>query len=267
MKIFCWNVNGIRAVERKGELQSLLTTYDPTVLVMQETKAKKEQLSKFLTENENYHQYYHSAEKAGYSGTSIWFKKDSNYQIEDFITGMLPHHEKDSEGRVARIDFTYNKTKYSILGIYFPNGGKSEEAFEGKLIFYQQFLEYVNDIQLSQQRQCIWAGDVNCAHNEIDLARPNENKNSIGFLPVERQWLDQVIEENWVDVYREKFPEEVIYSWWNMKTRARDRNVGWRIDYFFLYRDFFKQKEFKIIYHNEKFGSDHCPVSLEFYIE
>jgi len=258
MKIISWNVNGIRAVERKKEIHKLLNNFSPDILLLQEIKAKAEQLSNFLTKNENFFQYYHSAIKPGYSGTGIWVKKNLLNNFD--ISTSMPNFD-DTEGRIMQLDFEIKNKKFVILNIYFPNGGKSKESWNGKLIFYKNFLHYINQLR-KQKKEVIWAGDVNCAHQEIDLARPNENKNSIGFLPEERACIDQVLEHNWIDIFRKKFPEKVIYSWWDMITRARERNVGWRIDYFFCDQEFYSKVK-KIDYLNSQFGSDHCPVFLE----
>ncbi len=254
MKIISWNVNGIRAVERKKELHHFLETHDPDIFLIQETKAKQEQLSKFLVEHPEYVQFYHPAEKPGYAGTAIWVKNNLFSDIE-FLSGM-PNFD-DDEGRVAGVSFGDT----IIFGVYFPNGGKSPEAWLGKLDFYEQFLGYVNSLRESGKK-VIWAGDVNCAHEEIDLARPKENEESIGFLPEERAWVTKVIENKWVDVFRKIHPEKVIYSWWHVITRARDRNIGWRIDYFFVDEALFSHVK-KIEYLNDQMGSDHCPVLLE----
>jgi exodeoxyribonuclease-3 len=260
MKIISWNVNGIRAIEKKGDLEKLLETYNPDVLLIQEIKAKEDQLSAIMKKYDGYEQFYNSAEKPGYAGTAIWVKKE-------FTPGRLPGAIKfsssmtdfsDTEGRIARVSFG----EYEILGIYFPNGGKSPEAWDGKLVFYEKFLSFVNQLRASE-KTVIWAGDVNCAHEEIDLARPKDNLTSIGFLPEERAWITKVIKNKWVDVFRKKNPDKTdVYSWWHVITRARARNVGWRIDYFFV-----DEKEFSnvknIEYLNDQMGSDHCPVLLE----
>lgn len=260
MKIISWNVNGIRAVERKKELQKLLETQNPEILCLQETKAKPEQLSKFLTKNSKYDQFYNSAEKAGYAGTSIWIKKELNINSE-FITGM-PKNPVLNEGRIARIDFEKEDKKFSVLNIYFPNGGKSPLAWKEKIIFYEKFLEYINQIR-KEKRIVLWCGDVNCAHEEIDLARPKENINSIGFLPEERAWISKCIDQKWIDVWRKTNPMKTeVYSWWHVITRARLRNVGWRIDYFFCDTTFFPKIK-NIEYLTNQMGSDHCPVLLE----
>ena len=254
MKIISWNVNGIRAVEKKGELQTLLAQ-NPDLLFIQETKAKQEQLSDYLTANPEYYQFYHSAEKPGYSSVAIWAKKKSFKTEPNVIRGMDGWN--DAEGRVIRIDFK----SYSVFGIYFPNGGKSEEAWQEKLEFYDHFLQLANDLR-SSKRKVIFCGDLNVAHNEIDLARPKENEGKVGFRREERDWVDRLVEQNWVDVFRTIHPHEASYTWWNMKTRARERDVGWRIDYFFADKPLFAK--IKSISHlHSQMGSDHCPVILD----
>lgn len=255
MKLATWNINGIRAVERKGNLTEFLAG-DYDVLFFQETKARSEQLSKQLTEHDAYFQHYHSAEKAGYSGVSLWLKKQSFYEgLIEVHTGMPGF--TDSEGRI--IGFSYGK--FSYFGVYFPNGGKSHEAWLGKLEFYKHFLNYMKSLTAKGQH-VVWCGDLNVAHNPIDLARPAQNTKSIGFLPEERSWVDQVLQSNFVDVFRTLHPEKVSYTWWDMPTRARERNVGWRIDYFMVSQSL--AKHIKAIDHaNDQLGSDHCPVVLE----
>ena len=269
MKIASWNVNGIRAVERKKELDNFLSTYDPDVFFIQEIKAKQEQLSKELTQHPEYVQFYHPAEKPGYAGTGIWIKKSSIQTSEenpvDFYTGM-PNFD-DNEGRISRIDLNIYDPRsmvydqFSLLGVYFPNGGKSPEAWDGKLVFYEKFLEYVNSLR-KEGKNVVWCGDVNCAHEEIDLARPKDNEKSIGFRPEERAWVTKVIKNEWVDVFRKSHPKKVMYSWWHVITRARLRNIGWRIDYFFIDEKLMSQVE-NIEYLNNQMGSDHCPVLLK----
>ena len=254
MKIISWNVNGIRAVERKGDLDGLIDAEYPDILMLQETKAHPQQLSKSLTHHPDYLQFYHSAEKKGYSGTSIWVKRVHS-NMTTYKTGMTGF--KDMEGRISRLDID----KYSYLGVYFPNGGKSEDAWKGKLVFYDKFLKYINKLRKSG-RLIIWAGDVNCAHEEIDLARPKSNTKSIGFLPEEREWISKVIKNDWKDVFRHLNPETVVYSWWHLLSKSRERNVGWRIDYFFIDKILIN-KVTDISYLNQQMGSDHCPVKME----
>ncbi|MCF7917639.1 exodeoxyribonuclease III [Candidatus Gracilibacteria bacterium] len=263
MKIASWNVNGIRAIERKGELDRFLKAYKPDILLLQETKAKSDQLSAELTEHPEYEQFYHSAEKPGYAGTAIWIKKEllipgsKNSQNPglDFQTGMP--NCNDDEGRISKIDIG----AWSVLGIYFPNGGKSPEAWKGKLEFYEQFLSYVNILR-SEGKKVIWAGDVNCAHQEIDLARPRENDGKIGFHPRERAWMNKVVDNGWVDTFRALHGDEIVYSWWDVVTRSRERNVGWRIDYFFIDKALLSHVK-NIQYLTSQMGSDHCPVMIE----
>jgi len=259
MKIISWNVNGIRAVERKGDLEAFLKTHNPDVVLFQEIKCKEEQVQPLIKKYADYTQFYHSAEKAGYAGTAIWMKKEdpSTALMTTFVAGMPDF--KDTEGRISRVDFE-NTT---ILGVYFPNGGKSEEAWAGKLVFYEKFLAYVNVLR-AEGRGVIFAGDVNCAHEAIDLARPKDNEGKIGFHPDERAHLDGWIEDNWIDVWREFNPGvENVYSWWHVITRARLRNVGWRIDYFFVEKALLSKVK-HIEYLTEQMGSDHCPVLLEY---
>ncbi len=258
MKIISWNVNGIRAIERKGELQKFLKTHDPDIFLLQETKAHPDQLSEIIATYSDYTQFYHAADKAGYSGTGIWIKNPLSLDVT-FDTGMDGFEE--NEGRISRMDIG----DWIIFSVYFPNGQKSEEAWQGKLVFYEEFLQHINDLRL-QGKKVLWGGDVNCAHEEIDLARPKENQNSIGFLPEERAWVSKVIGHNWIDVFRTLHPETVIYSWWHLISRARDRNVGWRIDYFFLDKSLLPLVQ-KIEYLNDQMGSDHCPVMIKVSID
>lgn len=261
MKIISWNVNGIRAVERKGELEKFLEENNPDVFLIQEIKSKAEQLKSIIKKYAEYEQFYHSAEKPGYAGTAIWVKKSSKDEKlksskVEFLTGM-PGLD-DIEGRVSRVSIGNTE----ILGIYFPNGGKSTEAWEGKLLFYELFLKFVNQLR-DEGKKVIFAGDVNCAHEEIDLARPKSNEGKIGFHPDERAWLSKWVADGWVDVWRER-NEGVrdVYSWWHVITRSREKNVGWRIDYFFV--DVAIKDDIKdVLYLTEQMGSDHCPLMLE----
>jgi len=253
MKLLCWNVNGIRAVERKGELARVLEKHDPDVFFVQETKASKDKLSSALTDSPVYHQFYHAAEKPGYSGTAIWVKKTLS-STPHWCTGM-PGFD-DTEGRIARVDLD----NITLFGVYFPNGGKSADAWQGKMQFYRDFLAHINQLR-TQGKQVIWCGDVNCAHAEIDIARPKANEKSIGFLPEERAWISDVITHQWVDVYRRTYPETVMYSWWHMISKARQRNVGWRIDYAFVDQSLYDHVT-HVHYDNAQMGSDHCPLVL-----
>lgn len=259
MKIISWNVNGIRAVERKKELELLLKTHNPDVFLIQEIKAQPDKLTSLESQyNTDFEIFWHSAEKPGYAGTSIWLKKSL---IKDFqFKSGMPNFE-DTEGRISQLNFSQNNTNYSILNIYFPNGGKSPEAWQDKLIFYEKFLNYTNQLR-KNGKEVIWAGDVNCAHQAIDLARPKDNEGKIGFHPAERAAISKYIDNNWIDIYRDKYPTEIVYSWWHVITKARARNVGWRIDYFFCDKSFVPKIK-NIEYLTNQMGSDHCPVLLE----
>ncbi len=279
MKIITWNVNGLRAVERKGELKKLLKKERPEILLLQEIKGKREQFSKWLTENKEYQQFYHSAEKPGYAGTGIWVEKnfyESLKEVEFKIT--VPKAPNMDEGRVAHLVFKTSVQRsdlrksakvrplqseiYDVLSIYFPNGGKSEKAWKEKLVFFDKVLDYMNKLR-KQGHRVIVGGDMNVAHTELDLKRAKENDGHIGFHPDERAWVDKVIANKWLDVWRQKNPGVIdVYSWWNVYTRARDRNVGWRIDYFFTDQKTF-QKVKKIKYLTKQLGSDHCPLMME----
>ncbi len=263
MKIVTWNVNGLRAVDRKGALEEFERSGVPDILLLQEIKGNEEQFSEYLTAHPEFVQYYHSAEKKGYAGTGIWMRKESIVKCKDVeFSRDVPHLPAGDEGRVSRVQFEFGGDTYSVLSIYFPNGGKSDEAWLGKLKFYDRVLEYINDLRKSGQ-VVIVGGDMNVAHTEIDLARPKENKRSIGFRPEERAWMDRVLEAGWVDVWRAQNPGvEGGYTWWSAWGGARARNVGWRIDYFFIDK-FLMPKVRKIQILADVMGSDHCPVKLE----
>jgi len=262
MKIITWNVNGLRAVERKGELEKLLKKEKPDILLLQEIKGKVEQFSDWLADNDFYEQFYHSAEKPGYAGTGIWVERDFYNKLKntEFKT-TVPKAPNMDEGRISHLNFELNKKAYDVLSIYFPNGGKSELAWKEKLVFFDKTLDYMNKLR-KQGHSIIVGGDMNVAHTELDIKRAKENDGSIGFHPKERAWVDKVIENNWIDAWRSKNKGVIdVYSWWNVYTRARDRNVGWRIDYFFM--DKKEKKNIKEIeYLPKQMGSDHCPLKM-----
>lgn len=261
MKIISWNVNGIRAVERKEMLEPFLKENQPDIFFIQETKSKPEQIKKIIEKYDQYQQFYESAEKPGYSGVSCWVKKNLNITNLEFVHEFENNSVPD-EGRVAQINFTKNNSDWSILGIYFPNGGKSPKAWQDKLKFYDGFLTHINQLR-SSGRNVIFCGDVNCAHHEIDLARPKDNDGVIGFHPEERRRLTEWTENQWCDIWRDRYPNTTeVYSWWHLITRSRARNVGWRIDYFFVDKALTENIK-SIKYLTEQMGSDHCPVCLE----
>ena len=262
MKLITWNVNGIRAVERKGELQRLVESEQPDMLLLQEIKGQADQFSDFLARNPDYHQFYHSALKKGYAGTGLWVRQPTWAELRDTsFTREVDQIPNADEGRIAQLDFQLLEQPHSLLSVYFPNGGKSQAAWEQKLVFYDRIHEHMNYLRQTG-RVVIVGGDMNVAHTEIDIARPKENEGKIGFHPDERAWMDRLHEDGWVDVWRARHPGVTdVYSWWAMTTRARERNVGWRIDYFLMdagQLDRVKQ----IDYIGGQLGSDHCPLRM-----
>jgi len=259
IKLASWNVNGLRAIAKKGELDNFLRQHDPDILLLQETKAGAHQLPPELTASPLYHQFYHAAVRPGYAGTAIWAKRTVCPECT-FLTGMPGYN--DDEGRIAQLKLP----GLHLLGVYFPNGGKSEAAWQGKLAFYENFLDYINELR-RQGEKVIFAGDVNCCHEAIDIARPKENDGEIGFHPEERRRLSAWVAAGWVDVWRRTFPDKrEVYSWWSFRAGARQRNVGWRIDYFFVDQSLFPNVT-AIDYLGGQNGSDHCPVIMETSIE
>ena len=255
IKILSWNVNGIRAAYKKGFLNWFLKE-SPDILCVQEFRATEEQLPGKLINIEGYHSYFNSAEKKGSSGVAIYTKvKPENVRTGFGIDSF------DREGRVQIAEYE----NFILFNIYYPNGGASDERLKYKLEFYNIFLKFV-DKEKEKGKGIICCGDFNTAHNEIDLSRPKENSIVSGFLPIERAWLDKFISHGYQDTFRifNKNPEN--YTWWDYKTRARDRNVGWRLDYFFINQEFIQNLHSAFIL-SEVMGSDHCPVGIEIEID
>ena len=251
MKLFSWNVNGVRAIEKKG-LLDWLASESPDVLCIQETKAKFEQLPDTLQNIDGYFSYWHSAEKLGYSGVATFSKKEPLH-----VQYGLGIDKYDKEGRVLITEFD----NFLLYNIYFPNGQKDEIRLQYKLDFYDDLLEILDD-QVASGNNVIVAGDWNTAHKEIDLANPKANANYSGFLPVERAQLDTYVDHGYVDSFRLFHDEPDRYSWWTYRFGARQRNIGWRIDYFFTNQEFADNISDADI-HEDVMGSDHCPVSIE----
>ena len=251
MKLFSWNVNGVRAIEKKGFLD-WLSSASPDVLCIQETKAKFEQLPDTLQNIDGYFSYWHSAEKLGYSGVATFSKKEPLH-----VQYGLGIDKYDKEGRVLITEFD----NFLLYNIYFPNGQKDEIRLQYKLDFYDDLLEIIDD-QVASGNNVIVAGDWNTAHKEIDLANPKANANYSGFMPVERAQLDTYVNHGYVDSFRLFHDEPDRYSWWTYRFGARQRNIGWRIDYFFTNQEFADNISDADI-HEDIMGSDHCPVSIE----
>ncbi len=251
MKLISWNVNGVRAVVKKGFLD-WLDQAQPDVLCLQETKAHVDQLTAEILTDHGYHTYWHSGERRGYSGVATFCKEEPLYVQEG-----LGIERYDAEGRVLLTEHE----NFLLYNIYFPNGQKDDERLQYKLDFYNDLLPIINE-QVESGNNVVVTGDWNTAHHPIDLARPKQNVNTSGFMPIEREKLDMYVENGWIDTFRLFHQEGERYSWWTYRFGARERNVGWRIDYFFVNEGFVDNVEDADI-HDEVMGSDHCPVSLE----
>lgn len=251
MRIFSWNVNGVRAIEKKGFLD-WIDQIAPDVLCIQETKAHFEQLPDTLKDIDGYHGYWHSGERKGYSGVATFSKKEPLH-----VQYGLGIEKYDKEGRVLITEFE----DFLLYNIYFPNGQKDEHRLQYKLDFYDDLLEILNE-QVASGVNVLVGGDWNTAHQEIDLANPKANRNNSGFMPVERAQIDTYIENGYVDTFRLFHDEPERYSWWTYRFGARQRNIGWRIDNFFTNQDFIENIADADI-HEDVMGSDHCPVSIE----
>lgn len=250
--IISWNVNGLRAVHRKGNLVQVFDM-KPDILCLQETKSLPEQLPNELSAPDGYHSYFHfPTQKKGYSGVAIYSKNEPIKVSRDI--GIEP---MDQEGRLIIAKYK----DIILINCYFPNGGGAPERLQYKLDFYDHFLDFIDKLH-EKHHNIILCGDFNVAHEEIDLARPKENETHVGFLPIERAWMDKLISHGWIDIFRHFYPNKKdIYTYWDMKSFARERNVGWRIDYFFCPKEMIdKIKSIEIL--DNIFGSDHCPVQL-----
>jgi len=254
MRLYSWNVNGLRAVLKKGFLDWFRDA-DGDMVCLQETKAHQEQLPPELRFVDGYETVsYCAGERKGYSGTAI-FSRPKPLAVE---RGFGLADEFDSEGRIL----VHRYEQFTLINIYFPNGESREERLQYKLRFYDATLAYCEALRARGEKLII-CGDYNTAHHPVDLARPEANVKTSGFLPIERAWLDKWQAHGYVDVFRTLNPEATDrYSWWSFRSGARDRNVGWRIDYFWVSEDLMERVTGADI-HDQVFGSDHCPVSLD----
>jgi exodeoxyribonuclease-3 len=251
IRLLSWNVNGIRAIQKKGFLD-WFKKENPDILCLQETKAHPDQLDDELKNIPGYESYFSSAEKKGYSGV-VTYTKLKPKSVQQGI-GVKKF---DSEGRFIITEFD----EFTLFNIYFPNGKASEERLQYKMEFYETFLKHCKKL-LKEGKKIIVCGDVNTAHKEIDLARPKENSEISGFLPQEREWIDKFLAAGFIDTFRMFNQEPEQYTWWDMVTRARERNVGWRIDYFYISENL-REKITSAKIHQDVMGSDHCPISIE----
>ncbi|MBU3217148.1 exodeoxyribonuclease III [Clostridium estertheticum] len=250
MKIYSWNVNGIRAIKNKGFIE-WVEGEQPDVLCLQETKIQEEQISDELKNIEGYYSYFCCAQKKGYSGVAVYTK-----QKPISVMRGIGIEKFDSEGRILIAEFE----NFTLFNIYFPNGQKDEDRLNYKMEFYDELLAYCEKLR-KKGKKLIICGDYNTAHNVIDLKNPKANEKYSGFLPIERAWMDKFISHGYVDTFRYLHAEEVKYSWWSYRFKAREKNAGWRLDYFFITKDLLSElKEASIL--NDVIGSDHCPVSI-----
>ncbi len=248
MKLISWNVNGIRAVMNKG-FMDFFNKIDADIFCLQETKLQPGQIELELP---GYHQYWNYAEKKGYSGTAVFSKKEPisiTYGI-----GVLQH---DNEGRVITLEFE----DFYFVTVYTPNSQEELKRLSYRMEWEDDFLKYIKE--LDDKKPVIYAGDLNVARLDIDLKNPKANRKNAGFTDEEREKIERVLDEGFIDTFRYFYPEkEEAYSWWSYRFKARERNAGWRIDYFIASVKLKERlKDSKI--HSDVMGSDHCPVELD----
>ena len=248
MKLVSWNVNGLRAIYKKGFKESF-KELNADIFCIQETKMQEGQIK---LELQGYNQYYNYAERKGYSGTAIFTKKDPIN-----VTYGIGIEEHDKEGRVITLEFD----KFYMVNCYTPNSGRELARLEYRMIWEDEFKKYL--IKLDKQKPVIICGDLNVAHTEIDLKNPKSNRKNAGFTDEERGKIDNLLNSGFTDTFRKIYPDkEGAYTWWSYMFNARANNAGWRIDYFLVSDRISKSIKDAYIY-SEIMGSDHCPVGLE----
>lgn len=246
-----WNVNGLRAALGKGLLE-VIDGFDADIVALQEIKVQPEQLPQEILALKGYRQFWHAAEKKGYAGTAVLSKAEPlqvRYGIG--IDGI------DREGRVLTLEFD----DFYFINTYFPNAQPGLKRMDFKQEFNQAMLDYMNGLR--QRKSVVLCGDLNVAHREIDLARPKENRQSPGFSDQERAWMDTLLQAGYVDTFRTFCQEPGQYTWWSYRSNAREKNIGWRIDYFVVDAAS-SARVLDAAIHSEVLGSDHCPVSIRF---
>ncbi len=252
LRALSWNVNGLRAIHRHGDFLDWFAAESPDILCLQEIKSLVEQMPPELRHVDGYHAYFNPAERKCYSGVAVYTKQEPL----DVITGLgIP--EFDVEGRVLICEYA----SFTLMNIYYPNGKMSAERLDYKMRFYDAFLAIADGFVKAGQNLII-CGDVNTAHTEADIARPKENSKISGFLPEERAWMDEFVGHGYVDTFRMFDDRPAQYSFWDQKSRARERDVGWRIDYFFA-NEAFKDRVKNAWIMGDVMGSDHCPIGVE----
>ncbi len=250
MRIYSWNVNGIRSIFNKGFIE-WMQSEEPDILCLQETKASPEQLPQDLLEVPSYQSYWNIGAKKGYSGVATYVRGMPHETVLETGIDIL-----DSEGRLITAKFP----TFTLLNVYFPNGQQSEARLRYKLQFYEALIDYCEGLK-NEQLALVICGDFNTAHQAIDLKNPKRNEKRSGFLPIEREVLDDFLNLGYLDVFRHLYPDKVQYSWWDYRSRARERNAGWRIDYFYVSCSLLNSVKDCVI-HEQVMGSDHCPIEL-----
>jgi len=251
MRITTWNVNGYRAIQKKG-FGDWIGQDNSDVVCLQEIKARPEQIEEGFRNWDGYQAYWNPAHRPGYSGVAVFTR------IEPLQVGYGLNDERfDDEGRVIWLQFP----SFTLFNIYFPNGQRGLDRVAYKLDFYARLLEICSDVHRNGQKVVI-TGDFNTAHQEIDLANPKQNSTTSGFLPEERAWVSRYLESSFSDAFRKLYPERVQYTWWTYITNARARNVGWRLDYH-LVTDELMERVQSVTIQDQVMGSDHCPVTLD----
>ncbi len=252
VKIVSWNVNGLRAVLSKGVIKDVINL-TPDILCFQEIKVKPEQLTDTqMKEFSSFQGYWHPAERLGYSGVASFCR-----ETPDLVDCSIGEARFDGEGRVIRLDYG----DLVLFNLYVPNGKRDRTRLKYKLDFYSRLLDICNFFH-KEEKHVIILGDMNTAHRPIDLRHPKQNEKTSGFLPEERAWIDRFLDNEFVDIYRELYPEKVQYTWWTYRVNARQRNIGWRLDYFLISKELVGKVIGTEIY-DAILGSDHCPVGLE----
>ena len=253
-QLVSWNVNGIRAAQKKGFGEFLAQT-SPDILCLQETKASPDQLDTALSEPDGYHAFFASAEKKGYSGVAIYSRTPPRE------VRPLGRREFDAEGRTLIAEYA----DFTLITGYFPNSQAGGARLDYKLA-YCDAIHAEADRIVADGGHVVICGDFNIAHTEIDLARPKQNEDNPGYLPQEREWMSSFLEHGYVDTFRHFVSEPGHYSWWSYRARAREKNIGWRIDYHAVDRGFLDRVSSAAI-RSDVYGSDHCPVTLDIEVE
>ena len=291
MNIFSWNINGIRAVEKKGSLGSFIENKNPDISCFQEIKIDATLLSKedFKDKYNQYYQFYSHADKKGYAGTSIWTKKEPIRVIYNFPKIIIDKYnlvdsfgDITKEGRICGVELE----DFWLITVYTPNTKNDLARLKIREQWDKAFLDFIKGLKkgsfkiadfsekniqnIKQEdnnisaKPVIFCGDLNVAHQEIDLSNPKQNKGKHGFTNEERAGFSNFIANNLVDIYRKENPtQEGIFTWWSHFAKSRERNIGWRIDYFIISNNIVSTKVNNASIHNDIFGSDHCPISIE----